>query len=159
MMTSNDMDQIRDLLIGDFSQEIKNQLKVLDERLTQLHEDNRQAIETLSTTLDAKINKIYKISNEKNESLKLMIEQRLSEQNSITQDEFTSIENRLNTQNISTQKALTLLKSRVDANLTSLQEDNNRKNVSKESLASLFLEYSLKLKDTNLADKIKDKTK
>ncbi|MEA3490476.1 MAG: hypothetical protein U9R27_01100 [Campylobacterota bacterium] len=156
-MTSNDMNQIRELLIGEFSQEVKSQLKLLDKRLTQLHEDNKRDIDTIEKTLESKINKVHKVSNERYESIKLLLEQRINEQNSIMQNEVVAIENILATQHESTKKSLNLLKTRMQSKLNDLEETNSRKNVSKESLASMFLEYSLKLKDTTLADKIKEK--
>ncbi|MEA1953809.1 MAG: hypothetical protein U9O24_05410 [Campylobacterota bacterium] len=156
-MTSNDMNQIRDLLIGEFSKEVKDQLKLLDDRLTQLHEDNKRKIEETAKMLETKINKVHAISQERNKSLKLLLEEKMNEQNSITKNEFTVIENTINAQNESHLKSVNLLKNRLELRLNSLEEDNIRKNVSKDSLASMFLEYSLKLKDTSITNELKDK--
>jgi len=156
-MTSNDMNQIRELLIGEFSQEVKNQLKLLNERVDQLQEDNKREIERVAKTLDSKINKVYKISNERYESLKEGIDKKIKEQESLTQDELVALQDSITIHQDATQKSYNILKSRFETKIKDLKDDYIRRNVSKDSLASIFLEYSLKLKDTTVEDELKDK--
>jgi gas vesicle protein len=156
-MTSNDMNQIRELLIGEFSQEVKNQLKLLNERVDQLQEDNKQEIERVAKSLDSKINKVYKISNERFESLKDTIEKKIKEQETLTQDELSALQEVIALQQETSQKSLHILKSRFESKLKDLKDDYIRRNVSKDSLASIFLEYSLKLKESTIEDELKDK--
>ena len=153
-MTNQDMEQIRELLIGEFSKEIKDRLDRIEAHIDEIEEDNLQIIKNLSKSLTGKINQVHKMSQNNHQNLEDLLNKKFKEQKELTDDEFNEIKNELDIQKEFTMKSLNMLKRNITSNIKLLKEDMITRSVSKESLSSIFLDYSLRLKESSVADEL-----
>lgn len=149
------MDQIRELLIGDFIQDTNKKLEVMQERLDDIQEDYREDIERLSNNFNAKIMQMDKVSSDKYEYLERQIDEKIKGESKRSTTHLEVLKEELNTHKEYSDKSLSMFKKIYDAKLQALRDEHSQKSVSKTSLASMFLEYSLKLKDSNIENEIK----
>ncbi len=153
-MTNQDMEQIRELLIGEFSKETRDRLDRLEAHIEDIQDDNLQNIRNLSKSLTGKINQVHKMSQNSHQNLEDLLNKKLREQKELTDDECKEIKNELDIQKDFTMKSLNILKKSITSNIKFLKEDMITRSVSKESLSSIFLDYSLRLKESSIADEL-----
>lgn len=143
-MIDSDMDQIRELLIGEFEVKTKNEFKSIYRELDELKEQNQQDID-----------KLNKILQQKYQYLENSITTQLNSQQEINNNKFTSIQKEILIQQEYNNKVFNTLKKQFENRLNILKDDYTQKNISKESMASMFFEYAVKLKNDNIEDKLK----
>ena len=143
-MIDSDMDQMRELLLGEFEEKIKNEFNSIYRELEEIKEKNQQEID-----------KFNKLLQQKYQYLENSINTQIKSQQDINGDKFKSIEQEIFIQQEYTTKAFSTLNSRFEKKLNALRDDYTKKNVSKESMATMFFEYAMKLKNENLKDKLK----
>jgi len=153
-MTNQDMEQIRELLIGEFSKEIKDRLDRLEAHIEDIQDDNLKIIKNLSKSLTGRINQVHKMSQNSHQNLEDLLNKKFKEEKELTNNEFNEIKNELDIQREFTIKSLNMLKKNTNSSIKLLKGDMIARNVSKESLSSIFLDYSLRLKDSNVADEL-----
>lgn len=147
-MIDSDMNQIRELLLGEFESKTKNEFKSIYRELSEIKEKNQQDMDKLNKSLQQKY-----------QYLENSINTQLNSQQKINSDKFKSIEKEILIQQEYNNKVFNTLKKQFEKRLNSLKEDYTQKNVSKESMASMFFEYALKLKDESIEDKLKKNIK
>jgi len=147
-MIDSDMNQIRELLLGEFESKTKNEFKSIYRELSEIKEKNQQDMDKLNKSLQQKY-----------QYLENSINTQLNSQQKINSDKFKSIEKEILIQQEYNNKVFNTIKKQFEKRLNSLKEDYTQKNVSKESMASMFFEYALKLKDESIEDKLKKNIK
>jgi len=153
-MTNQDMEQIRELLIGEFSKETKDRLDRLEAHIEEMQDENLKNIKNLSKSLTNKLNQVHKMSQNSHQNLEDLINRKIKEQKQLTSEEFEDINNQLDIQKDFTNESLNILKKSIKSNIKTLREDIINRSVSKESLSTIFLDYSLRLKDSNVEDEL-----
>jgi len=153
-MTNQDMEQIRELLIGEFSKETKDRLDRLEAHIEEMQDENLKNIKNLSKSLTNKLNQVHKMSQNSHQNLEDLINRKIKEQKQLTSEEFQDINNQLDIQKDFTNESLNILKKSIKSNIKTLREDIINRSVSKESLSTIFLDYSLRLKDSNVEDEL-----
>ncbi|SFV60248.1 hypothetical protein MNB_SV-9-807 [hydrothermal vent metagenome] len=153
-MTNQDMEQIRELLIGEFSKETKDRLDRLEAHIEEIQDENLKNIKNLSKSLTNKLNQVHKMSQNSHQNLEDLINRKIKEQKQLTSEEFQDINNQLDIQKDFTNESLNILKKSIKSNIKTLREDIINRSVSKESLSTIFLDYSLRLKDSNVEDEL-----
>ncbi len=147
-MIDSDMDQIRELLLGEFKEETKNEFKSIYRELDEIKEKNQQDIDNLS-----------KLLQQKYQHLENSINTQIKSQQDINEDKFKSIGQEIFIQQEYNKQVFNTLKKQFEKRLNTLKDDYTQKNVSKESMASMFFDYAVKLKNENLKDKLKKNLK
>ncbi|SFV62798.1 hypothetical protein MNB_SV-6-509 [hydrothermal vent metagenome] len=155
-MTSKDMDQIRELLIGEFVRNTKSKFELIESRLDELQEDNLRNVNALSKNISAKIEQLQQNSKSNYEYLENLLEAKLKESKSLNQNEFNNIKSDIEAQKEFTSKSLATLKKIFDAKLKTMIDEMDAKSVSRASLSSMFLEHSLKLKGSDIEDEMQN---
>ncbi len=150
------MDQIRELLIGEFVRDTKSKFELIDSKLDEIQEDNLRNVNALSKNISAKIEQVHQDNNSKYEYLENLLEAKLKENKSLNRNELDNINSDIASQKELTSKSLKALKKMFDIKLKNLRDDIDAKSVSKVSLSSMFLEHSLKLKGSDIEDEIQD---
>jgi len=147
-MIDSDMSQIRELLLGEFEKQTKNEFQAIYRTLNEIRESNQQDIE-----------KLNKILQKKYHYLETTINNQLNSQKEFNINKFESIQDEINIQQEYTTKAFKTLNSRFEKKLNLIKEDYTQKNVSKESMATMFFEYAMKLKNESVEDKLTENIK
>jgi len=147
-MIDSDMSQIRELLLGEFEKQTKNEFQAIYRTLNEIRESNQQDIE-----------KLNKILQKKYQYLETTISTQLNSQKEFNINKFKSIQDEINIQQEYTTKAFNTLNSRFEKKLNIIKEDYTQKNVSKESMATMFFEYAMKLKNESVEDKLTENIK
>ena len=147
-MIDSDMSQIRELLLGEFEKQTKNEFQAIYRTLNEIRESNQQDIE-----------KLNKILQKKYQYLETTINNQLNSQKEFNINKFESIQDEINIQQEYTTKAFKTLNSRFEKKLNLIKEDYTQKNVSKESMATMFFEYAMKLKNESVEDKLTENIK
>ena len=155
-MTNQDMEQIRELLIGEFIKETKHRLDTIERDMNQIQEENLQHIKSLSKSLTTKINQAHKMSQNNYQNLEDLVNKKFKEQKAITTSELNTIKNDIEIEKDFNKKSLNIVKKSMSSNLKSLREDMVDRHISKESLSTIFFDYSLRLKDSSVEDKLID---
>lgn len=150
------MDQIRELLIGEFVQDTNNKFESLQRKVDAIQEEYRENIGMLSNSFDTKLEKLEQSSNDHYQYLQEYIDVKMQEQTKLTTNSMMGLKEELYIQKEHINKSLTMVKKIFDVKLEALREEFSSKSVSKTSLASMFLEYSLKLKDSDIESEIKN---
>jgi len=150
------MDQIRELLIGEFVRDTNSRFELMENRLDELQEDNLRNVNSLSKNISSKIEQLQQDNSSRYDYLENLLNAKLKEQNSLNQNEFENLKNNITSQKEFTTKSLTTLKKMFDIKLNNLRDDIDAKNVSKVSLSSMFLEHSLNLKGTDIGNEVQN---
>jgi hypothetical protein len=156
-MTNQDMEQIRELLIGDFIKETQHRLESIEREISQIQEDNLQQIKNLSKSLTTKINQAHKMSQNNYQNLEDLVNKKFKEQKEITDSQLDSVINEIDTEKNFTRKSLNIVKKSMNNSLKSLREDMNDRHISKETLSTIFFDYSLRLKESSVEDTLIEK--
>ncbi len=143
-MIDSDMDQMRELLLGEFEEKIKNEFNSIYRELEEIKEKNQQEID-----------KFNKLLQQKYQYLENSINTQIKSQQDINGDKFKSIEQEIFIQQEYNKQVFNALRNQFEKRLNALKNDYTQKNVSKESMATMFFEYAMKLKNENLKDKLK----
>ncbi len=153
-MTEKNMDQIRDLLIGEFVGEYRNQMQFLEDKLSEIEERHRKDIDQLSTLLTSRINQLDKTFSERFDYLEESINKKIKENGNLHKIGLDTLRDEVVANKENADKFIDLLKQRIEKSLRNLKDDYTSKNVSKKDLASMFFEYSLKLKGESIEESV-----
>ena len=155
-MTNQDMEQIRELLIGEFVKETQHRLELIERNISQIQEENSQQIKSLSKSLTSKINQAHKMSQNNYQNLEDLMNKKFKEQKEITNSELLTIKNDIEIEKELTKKSFNIVKKGINSSLKLLRDDLIDRHISKESLSTIFFDYSLRLKDSSVEDKLID---
>jgi exonuclease VII large subunit len=158
-MTNRNIDQIRDLLLGEFMHEFTQRISRVEERLDELEESNSTKIKQLSTHFHKKLEEINNNHQRQYDYLEESIVRGVKEQKSFTTQQAQSLKSELTKEKESLYDALLSLKSRFDKSIVLLQKDYRSKMVSKQSLAGVLFEQSLRLKGDTIEKNLKNQIK
>ncbi len=147
-MIDSDMAQIKELLVGEFERETKNEFQAIYKTINELKEQTQQEIA-----------KLDKILQKKYQYLETNINNQINSQKEFNINKFNSIQEEINIQQEFTTKAFNTLNSRFQKKLNSIKDDYTQKNISKESMATMFFEYALKLQNESIKDKLTENIK
>ncbi len=150
------MDQIRELLIGEFIRDTKRKFELLESRLDELQEENLRNVNALSKNISSKMEQLHQNNSRKYEYLENLLEAKIKEHEGLNRNEFDTIINDMTQQKEFANKSLTAIKKMFDIKLKTLKDDMEAKSVSKISLSSMFLDHSLKLKGSDIEGEIQN---
>jgi hypothetical protein len=143
-VVSKDMNQIRELLIGEFVQETRTKLDLINSKLDEIQEEYKRDIDSVSQSLEAKVEQLHQSNSSNYEYLENLLNAKLKEQKGLNESNFQNIKDEAVRQKEFTIKSLNSLKSMIDIKLKILKDDFDANSVSKLSLSSIFMEYSMK---------------
>jgi len=149
-MTNQEMEQIRELLIGEFTKETNHRLESIERDIKQMQEENLEHLKSLSKSLTNKINQVHKMSQNSYQNLEELVNKRFKEQKDLTDSEFRAVRDDIEIEKEFTLKSISIVKQSTNRNLKELRDEIIERDVSKESLSSIFMDYSLRLKDSSI---------
>jgi hypothetical protein len=153
-VVSKDMNQIRELLIGEFVQETRTKLDLINSKLDEIQEEYKRDIDSVSQSLEAKVEQLHQSNSSNYEYLENLLNAKLKEQKGLNESDFQNIKDEAVRQKEFTIKSLNSLKSMIDIKLKILKDDFDANSVSKLSLSSIFMEYSMKLKGSDIESEL-----
>jgi len=149
-MTNRNIDQIRDLLLGEFIHEFDRRMAHVEEQLHDVEQNTTKSITQLRQIFYKKLDEINANHNRQYGFIEDRINQQIKEQKSFTQLQLHSIKHELTKEKESLGEALSMLKTRFEKNMLLLQKDYRSKMVSKQTLAGVLFEQSLRLKGESI---------
>ncbi len=159
MKDVNDMEEIRELLFGALEKENKTEFRQLNRKIVELREDMRRELNTFSKSIKGIINQLDTHYSDKFKALEEKTDNRFKAHKNITSAEINSMKKEQSIQKEFVSESLDSLRTTFDDKLNEVNTHLIENSVSKASLASMFFESAVKLKNTTLVSEIKNKIK
>ena len=142
--SSENIDQIRDIILGPQKRDYDQRFEKMAADLHRFQEDTRKSIERLGETIQAELTASQR-----------SLEEHLREQAAGFQKQSASLRDDLNTARTNLQNELKAVKEQISGELANRLNALNDAKVSRDALAELLQELSIKLKGVEVFDELR----
>jgi len=154
-MTNRNIEQIRDLLLGEFIHEFDQRMTQVEEKIDEIEQNNTKSTKQLAQHLHKKLEEFSQNQHRQYEYLEERISKQMKEQKSFSVMQSQSLKGEIAKERDALSENIKLVKSRFERALQVLQKDYRSKMVSKQSLAGVLFEQSLRLKGDSIEKSLK----